>query len=388
MKKKIFSVLAAFALLVTSFASPLRAAAAGGLELYTDYPGVSAKAGDSQSITVYISNETGSSMDASLQILSIPDEWDGYFSGNGNQISKVHIQNGSDASVTFHLQIPEEAGDGTYTVQLQAVSDTGFSDVMDLTFDIQEIQYGQSSLETEYPEQEGASGTNFSFNATLINNNASDQSYSLSAQTPAGWQASFKPSGDSTQIASIEVPSASSQGLTVSVVPPENVEAGEYTIPISAISAGDALSTDLKVTITGTYALELSTPSGLLSFDAHANKKTDLTLTITNNSNVELENLTLTSSAPSDWTVAFDTPTIDVLEAGASVEVAAHVTPGSSAMTGDYVNSFTVSCSEVSDSAEFRVSVKTETIWGIVAILIILALIAGVGAVFKKYGRR
>lgn len=379
---------AAFMLLMTAIMLPLHVSAAGGLEIYTDYPGVSAKAGDSQSIPVYVSNETGGSLDASLSILSMPDGWEGYFSGNGSQISKVHIQNGANASVTFNLQIPEDTGDGTYTVQLQAASDTGISDVMDLTFDIQEVQYEQSSLEAEYPEQEGASGTGFSFHATIINNNASDQSYSLSAQTPAGWQVSFKPSGESTQVASIEVPSATSQGLSVSVVPPENVEAGEYTIPISAISAGDSLSTDLKVTITGTYALELSTPSGLLSFDAHANKETDLTLTVTNNSNVDLQNLTLTSSAPSDWTVTFDTPSIDVLEAGATVEIAAHVTPGSSAMTGDYVNSFTVSCSEASDSAEFRVSVKTETIWGIVAILIILALIAGVGAVFRKYGRR
>lgn len=388
MKKKIFSVLAAFTLLVTAMVLPLHVSAAGGLELYTDYPGLSVKAGESQNISMYLSNETGSSMDASLSILSIPDGWDGYFSGNGSRISKVHIQNGEDAPVTFHLQIPEETEDGSYTVQLQAVSDAGFSDLLELTFDIQEISYGQGSLEAEYPEQEGASGTNFNFNATIINNSAADQSYSLSAQTPAGWQVSFKPSGESTQVASMEVPSVSSQGLTVTVVPPENVEAGEYTIPLSAISANDSLSTELKVTITGTYALELSTPSGLLSFDAHANKASDVTLTITNNSNVDLQNVNLTSSAPTDWTVTFDTPSIDVLKAGSTLEVAAHVTPGSSAMTGDYVTSFTAGCSEVSDSADFRVSVKTETIWGAVAILIILALIGGVGAVFKKYGRR
>lgn len=388
MKKKIFSVFAVFTLLAAIILLPADAYAAGGLDFYTDYPGLSVKAGDSQNISMYISNETGSSMDASLSILSMPDGWEGYFSGNGSRISQVHVQNGSEASVSFNLQIPEDAQDGTYTVQLQAASDSGFSDVVNLTMDIQEIQYGQGSFDAEYPEQEGASGTTFSFNTTLINNSADAQSYSLSAQAPAGWQISFKPSGESTQVASIEVDSASSQGLTVTAVPPENVEAGEYTIPISAISAGDSLSTELKVTITGTYALELSTPSGLLSFDAHANKASDVTLTVTNNSNVELQNLTLASSAPSGWNVTFDTPSIDVLEAGSTLEVAAHVTPGSSAMTGDYVTSFTVSCSEVSDSADFRVSVKTETVWGIVAILIILALLAGVGAVFKKYGRR
>lgn len=381
-------MLAVCLLLVTAIVSPLNVSAAGGLELYTDYPGMSVKAGDSQSISMYISNETGSNIDASLNIVSIPEGWIGYFSGNGSQISRVHIQNGSEAPVAFNLQIPDDAQEGSYTVQLQADSDSGFSDVQELTFDIQEIQYGQGSFEAEYPEQEGASGTTFSFNATLINNGASDQSYSLSAQAPAGWQVSFRPSGESTQVASIEVPSSTSQGLTVNVVPPENIEAGDYTIPLNAISAGDSLSTELKVTITGTYALELSAPNGLLSFDAHANKESDVTLTVTNNSNVDLQNLTLTSSAPSGWTVTFDTSSIDVLEAGASQEITAHVKPGSSAMTGDYVTSFTVSCSEISDSADFRVSVKTETIWGVVAILIIMALLAGVGAVFKKYGRR
>lgn len=381
-------MLAVCLLLVTAIVSPLNVSAAGGLELYTDYPGMSVKAGDSQSISMYISNETGSNIDASLNIVSIPEGWTGYFSGNGSQISRVHIQNGSEAPVAFNLQIPDDAQEGSYTVQLQADSDSGFSDVQELTFGIQEIQYGQGSFEAEYPEQEGASGTTFSFNATLINNGASDQSYSLSAQAPAGWQVSFRPSGESTQVASIEVPSSTSQGLTVNVVPPENIEAGDYTIPLNAISAGDSLSTELKVTITGTYALELSAPNGLLSFDAHANKESDVTLTVTNNSNVDLQNLTLTSSAPSGWTVTFDTSSIDVLEAGASQEITAHVKPGSSAMTGDYVTSFTVSCSEISDSADFRVSVKTETIWGVVAILIIIALLAGVGAVFKKYGRR
>ena len=388
MKRKIYSVSAAFLLLFSAVLAAIPASAAGGLELYTAYPGVSVKAGDSQTISMYVSNESGSSLDADLSIVSMPEGWEGYFSGDGSQVSRVHAENGTEAPVTFNLEIPEDAAEGDYTVRLQAASDTGLTDVTDLVFSIQEIQYGQGSFEAEYPEQEGASGTAFSFSTTLVNNGAAGQSYSLAAQAPAGWQVSFQPSGESTQVASIDVEAGSSQGLNVSVTPPENVEAGEYTIPVSAISANDTLETELKVTVTGTYALDLSTPSGLLSFDAHANRESDVTLSITNNSNVDLQYITLTSSAPTDWTVTFEESSIDVLEAGATQEITAHVTPGDSAMTGDYVTTVTASCSEVSDTAEFRVSVKTDTVWGIVAVLIILALIAGVGAVFKKYGRR
>ncbi len=388
MRNKIKYALAALALVVLATVLPLSAQAAGGLELYTSYPGISVKAGESQSISMYVSNDSGSAVETSLSILSMPEGWEGYFSGNGSQISRVHVQDGEEVSVTFQLQIPDDAEEGTYTVQLQAVSDTGLTDTVDLVFDIQEVQYSQGSLETEYAEQEGSSGTSFSFNTTLINNSAAAQSYSLSAEAPSGWQVSFQPSGESTNVASIEVESSSSQGLTVSVTPPTNVEAGEYTIPISAISANDSLSTELKVTITETYSLTLSTPNQLLSFDAYVNKESDVTLTVTNNSNVDLQNITLSSSAPSGWTVSFETSSIDTLEAGATQEITAHVTPGDSAISGDYVCTFTASSSETSSTAEFRVSVKTQTIWGIVAILIILALIGGVSAVFKKYGRR
>ena len=153
---------------------------------------------------MYVSNDSGSAVEASLSILSMPEGWTGYFSGNGSQISRVHVQNGEAASLTFQLEIPDDAAEGSYTVQLQTVSDTGLTDTVDLVFDIQEVQYSQGSLETEYAEQEGSSGTSFSFNTTLINNSAADQSYSLAAEAPDGWQVSFQPSGESTNVASID----------------------------------------------------------------------------------------------------------------------------------------------------------------------------------------
>ena len=36
-------------------------------------------------------------------------------------------------------------------------------------------------------------------------------------------------------------------------------------------------------------------------------------------------------------------------------------------MTGDYVTAITTSAAEVSDTAEFRVTVKTDTLWGLAA---------------------
>ncbi len=101
-----------------------------------------------------------------------------------------------------------------------------------------------------------------------------------------------------------------------------------------------------------------------------------------------MENLSLSSSAPTGWEVSFDTSSIDRLEAGASVDVTAHITPGDNALTGDYITIITASCDNQTDSAEFRVTVKTQTGWGIFAVIIIIAVITGLYYVMKKYGRR
>ena len=187
-----------------------------------------------------------------------------------------------------------------------------------------------------------------------MNNSGETRSYSLSAQSPSGWQVAFRPSGESTQVASIELEPGASQGLTVAVTPPDNVAAGEYTIPCSAISGSETLDMELSVTITEQYQMDLSTPDGLLSFSAQAGADSNVTLSITNNGNVAIENVNLTSSTPSGWNVSFDTPTVDVIEAGETAQVTAHVTPSDEALTGDYVVTITASTSETSSKLVAR----------------------------------
>ena len=191
-------------------------------------------------------------------------------------------------------------------------------------------------------------------------------------------------------MAGIDVESGASQGITVDVTTPVQVEAGEYTISVSAVSAEETLSQDLTVNITGTYGISVSTPDGRLSFDAHAGQESDVTLSVTNTGNVDLENVSVNCSAPSGWTVTYELEnnTIESIAAGSTTEVIAHVEPSSDAITGDYAATFTARTDETSDSAEFRVSVKTQTVWGFIAIVIILCVAGGLGYVFKKYGRR
>ncbi len=379
-------IMAAFLILFCSF--PARAD--GGLSIQTEYPGMSVKPGDSLSIPITLSNSSGTGADVDVSLSSLPEGWDGYLQGGSYQVTTVHVPAGTEtASLTFHLTVPKDIEEGTYTASVQA-SGAGMSASLPMTFSITEKEEGKGSFTSEYPQQEGASGTSFSFSTTLINNGLTTKSYSLSSNAPEGWTVSFTPSGETTKIAGIDVESGESKGINVSVVPPADIPSGEYVISCSAVSAQETLSVDLKAVITGTYGIKVETPDGRLSFDAQANKESDVTLNVTNTGNVDLTDVTLTSSAPSGWTVTYDLEdnTIDSIAAGATTQVIAHVEPSSDAITGDYVTSFTAKCTETSDTAEFRVSVKTSTVWGFVAVIIILCVAGGLGYVFRKYGRR
>lgn len=358
------------------------------IELSTKYPSMVIKAGDSLTFDLDIDNQSGVSQDVALSIEEIPEGWEGSFSASSKQVSIVHVKNEeANTDVDFAVDVPLETADGEYEIALSAKGQ-GFSDEMILNFTVSAEQMGESSFEVEYPSQEGDADTDFSFAATLINNTLSNQSYSFSSNAPSGWDVSFMPSGESTKVAALEVEARKSQGVDISVTPPANIEAGTYEINLTAASADEKLSLDLEIVITGSYDVSLSTPSGRLSFDAYANQEAAVQLSITNNGNTELTNVNLTSSAPSGWNVRFANETIELIEAGATIETTAYVTPGEEAMSGDYVTSITVKNSDANDSADFRVTVKTETKWGVTGIAVILILAAAIVIIMRKYGRR
>ena len=363
-------------------ASP--SAEAAGIYVSTMYPGVTAKAGSKLSFSLNIDNAEDKPTDLALSVKSIPDGWSGYFEGNGNEISSVHAAVGQTAdAATFYAEVPKDAKAGDYDLTITA----GDEDLA-LKVTVSDEEKTADSLTTEYAEQEGATGTTFTFTSTIQNNSSESQNYSFSNSAPDGWTVSVTPSGETTKVASVDVDAQSSKALSITVTPPEKVDAGDYEIPFSAISASETLKTTLKVTITGTYDLSLSTPSSTLSFDAVANKKKAVTLTLTNNGNIDLSNINLTAdSTPTDWTVDFSESTIDTLAAGQSKEITLYVTPSSDALSGDYELDLKAANDQANSTAAFRVTVKTSTGWGAVGIILIAAVAGCLVFIIRKFGR-
>jgi uncharacterized membrane protein len=348
-------------------------------------------AGKTVNFALTLDNTAGVPMNAEISVSGLPAGWEAHFTGAGNQVSRVYVRTDEPSNVSLAIDIPADAREGDYSAIVKAEAEaSGAVATLEIALHVSATDVTQGMFKSQFPELQGGATTSFSFNADLTNSSTEDRYYSLAADTPDGWQVSFKPASAPSDIASLTIAAGQSQGLTVAVKPPADVKAGEYTIPCVAVSAAESMSLDLKVIITGSYSLLLGTKDGRLNADAQAGKESPVTLVLVNNGSTDVTDISLTSSnMGSGWAIRFDQATLDILPSGASQEIVAYILPPAGrAVTGDYLASITAEAQQANASLDLRVAVKTSTLWGIVAVIIIALLAFGLYLVFRKFGRR
>lgn len=356
---------------------------AGQFSLYTPYPGISAQPGSNITFPLTV-NGVGF---VDLEVISTPSGWTAGLYGDGMRIHRVYVPTNDVSEAELRVQIPAEAKNGNYNLLVEASSGSSRAK-LPLNIRIDADAKGADEMEVQYPSLSGPDTATFSFRGTLRNNSGRARFYSLGANAPDGWQVSFKPAYQNNQITSLSLEPGKSQDLDITVQPPKGVKAGTYTITAAAVSGSDVAQADLEVVISGTYRLELSTPSGRLNADLTAGRKGALTLQLENKGSADLQGINLSASAPSGWAITFDPVSIERLKSGEKQQVTAFITPDGKAIAGDYVLGISASASETSEKADIRVTVHTSTLWGLVGVVIIIGVISWVIWTFKKYGRR
>ncbi|WAA13965.1 NEW3 domain-containing protein [Fervidibacillus halotolerans] len=385
--KKVWSILFAFLLLFTfSFHPGQKAYAAGNLTLFTPYTGLSVTPGETIDYSVDVVNSGSSILNLTFQFENLPKGWEHSITAGGKDIRQLSVRGNSEETINVEITIPLDADKADYRFNLVANGEGNNDARLPFLVTVTEQGSFKTELSSEQTNLEGHADSSFSYTVTLKNRTASDQNYALSASTDEGWTVKFKSGSDS--ITSVLLEPNESKDITVDVTPPENVEAGEYKIPIKAATSNTSADLTLETVITGTYDIELTTPTGRLSTDITAGGKKVVDLVVKNTGTAPLLDVSLKSSTPPNWETEFDTSTIAELKPGEEKIVKATIHASDDAIAGDYVVSFTASAPETSSDATFRVSVETSTLWGIVGILIIIGVIAALYYLVKKYGRR
>ncbi|HEY6571300.1 MAG TPA: NEW3 domain-containing protein [Candidatus Limnocylindrales bacterium] len=360
------------------------ATAAGGLTVTTPFPAVVAEPGSTASFALTV--DVPSAMRVDLKTTGVPTGWTARFRGGGLTVDGVYVDPKASPSLTLDVEIPDSATASSNTIVVTATGG-GLSDALPLSIRIADAAAGNVTLTTDSPGQRGPASTTFSYTITIHNDTATEIAFTMDAVGPPGWTVAAKPSS-AAQATSVTVTPSGTGTMSVTATPPSDVTAGDYPLQASVTGGGKTASIDLAVSITGTYALVLTTPDQVLSTTANAGSVKDLQLTVTNNGSAPVANVAMSASAPTNWKVEFTPPTVPSIEAGATQTVTAHITPSGDAIAGDYEMTITSRATEASDDVSIRVRVETPQFWWIVGVVLIVAVFAGLYWVFRTYGRR
>ena len=368
-------------ILLGAFPLSVHADESGSIILYTPYTKISVTPGASIDYSIDLINNTDGVTNANLSVSGLPGSWKHEIKSGGWTLSQLSVLPQEKKTFNLKVEVPLKVNKGSYHF-------TVFAGETKQPLEVVVAQKGtyQTEFTTDQPNMQGNSKSTFTFNATLKNQTADQQLYALMANAPRGWSVVFKP--NYKQATSAQVEANSSQNVSIEIVPPANVEAGNYKIPVRAATGTTSADLELEVVVTGSYEMELSTPRGLLSTEITAGDVKRIELVVRNTGSSLLKDIQLSANKPVDWEVSFEPSKIDMLKAGETANVVAIMKASKKALPGDYVATMTAKTPEVNTDAQFRIAVKTPMIWGWVGVLIIIVAIGAVCYLFRKYGRR
>lgn len=360
-----------------------------GLWLTTNYPAMAVRAGESTSIDLKLRNIDLAPMPVALTVEGTPPGWTVTLLGNGAPVMSAMPATNGSVPLTLRVDVPKGAKEGTHHFVLRAKG-AEVSASLPIDLSIGQTLPAKLSIKADLPSLRGTATTSFSYQFTVYNQSDKDLVVKLTAQAPPGFQTSFTEAYGTQELSSIPIPAGKSKDLKVKVQPPPNVAANDYPVVVQASAEGAAAEEHLDMQITGQPQLELSGQDDRASANAEAGKATPITLVVRNDGSAPAHDIDLSSSPPTDWKVTFQPASIDTLAPKQKMNVEALLTPSSKAVAGDYMTTFRADTRGGVDSAssDFRITVATSTLWGIVGVgIIAIALLIAVGAV-ARFGRR
>lgn len=321
-----------------------------------------------------------------LAVTTAPDGFRTAIRGNGSIVGSVFTGSDPAPELELRVTVPEGTAPGTYQVVVDATAADGSAQLpVDLV--VSDASAGSVSMTTDFPALRGDSSKTFQFNLRLANDTSQELTFALNGTGPDGWTVDVVPTGQD-QAANAVVAAGAKQNIKVTVDPAAFADAGEYPITVVADAGQQKAETPLLVELTGSYAATLTASDGRLNTTATAGTATTYGVIVTNTGTAPLADLKLSGTAPTGWKVEWDNDTIAEIPVGGQVTANAILTPSGNAVAGDYVVTLSVKNDQVNQSIQVRTTVETSTVFGYIAIGLIVLVLVGLFLVFRRYGRR
>jgi uncharacterized membrane protein len=318
---------------------------------------------------------------------NLPAGWTASFRGGGRVVEAAYVAPGEDETkVDLRVEPSQEVKPGDYEFSVVARSDSGTIE-LPIELIVKEKLPPSLEFDVDLPILRGTPSTTFRYTAKLKNAGDEDLTVNLLTETPKGFQINFKLSGQ--DVTSIPLTANETKTVNVEIKPFPDIPAGAYQFNVLAQGGEVEAATTLTAEVTGQPELTVTAPDGRLSGQAYAGDQTPLKLVVQNTGSAPAQDVELTASQPNGWQVEFEPKRIAEIGSGQQIEVTANIQPAEQAVAGDYVVTLRATPNDgPAESAEFRVTVLTSTLWGVVGIGLIAVAVAVVGLAVARFGRR
>ena len=359
-----------------------------GVYLTTRYPALTVRAGETTTIDLSLRNFNKPPQQLALSVPELASGWKATLLGGGQPVESAMVAPDSEEKLQLRLEPPAGMGPGEYRFLVEAKGD-GSDLKLPIAVTIGQELPAKLKLTTNFPSLRGTATTSFKFKVTVANDSGRDATINFSADAPKNFQVTFTEAYGSQQLTSIPIEAGKSKDIEASVALPRDTPAGDYKLALHAKSEAASADLDLGIAILGQPRIALAGEGGRLSGEAYAGQDGQLTVIVRNDGTEAARDVEFSATAPEGWKTSFDPKQLPELGAGKSQPIKVSLTPSPRAIAGDYQTTIRANATGgQSESANFRITVLTSTLWGAVGIAIIaLSLLVVVFAV-ARFGRR
>ena len=377
-----------FVLSTDSAGAADKPSAVTGLYLTTRYPALTVRAGETTTIDLSLRNFNLPPQQLALSVPQLASGWKATVLGGGQPIESAIVAPDSEEKLQLRLEPPSGTGPGNYSFLVEAQGG-GSTLKLPITVTIGQELPAKLKLTTNFPALRGTATTSFKFKVTVANDSGRDATINFSADAPKNFQVTFTEAYGTQQLTSIPIEAGKSKDIEASIALPRDTPAGEYKLALHAKSEAASADLDLTITIIGQARLALAGEGGRLSGEAYAGQDSQLTVVAKNDGSEAARDVEFSATAPEGWKTSFDPKELPELGAGKSQSIKVTLTPAARAIAGDYQTTIRAgSAGGLSESANFRITVLTSTVWGAVGIGVIAATLLVVVFAVARFGRR
>jgi uncharacterized membrane protein len=375
-------------LLSTAAANAADQPAIAGLFVTTKYPALTVRAGETTTIDLSVRNFKLPPQLLNLTVPQAADGWKATILGGGQPVSAVEVAPDAEERLQLRLEPPAGIGHGNYQFIVEA-KNAQYDDKLPLTVTIGEEVPAKLKLTTNFPALRGTAITSFKYKVSVTNDSGRDATINFSADSPKNFQVAFTEAYGSQQLTSIPIEAGKSKDVEAALTIPRETPAGNYKLVLHVKTEAASADLPVSLTIVGQPRLAISGEDGRLSGEIYAGQGSQLTVIVRNDGSEAARDIELSATAPEGWKSSFDPKQVPQIAAGGTQDVKVTLTPSDRAIAGDYHTTIRASAAGgLSESANFRITVLTSTLWGAVGIAIIaIALLVVVFAV-ARFGRR